>query len=59
MTCYTFSVRQTIPDSESLKISMEKNNEEENEDFCQEEYFNFEELKFDEEKRIWKNFSGR
>ena len=44
MACYTFSFRPTIPDSENLKISMKKINEEENEDFCEEEYFNFEDL---------------
>ena len=50
MACYTFSFRPTIPDSENLKISMKKINEEENEDFCEEEYFNFGELSFGEEK---------
>ena len=34
---------------------MKKFDEEENEDFCEEEYFNFEELSFGEEK-FWKNF---
>ena len=33
--------------------------DEENEDFCEEEYFNFEELSFGEEKTFWKNFCGR
>ena len=38
---------------------MKKFEEEENEDFCEEEYFNFEDLIFGEEKNIWKNFCGR
>ena len=38
---------------------MTKNNEEENEDFCKEEYFNFEELSLGEEKTFWKNFCDR
>ena len=38
---------------------MKKFDEEENEDICEEEYFNFEELSFDEEKTFWKNFCGR
>ena len=39
---------------------MKKFDEEENEDFCEEEYFNFEELSFGEEKTFWKkNFCGR
>ena len=59
MTCYTFSVRPTIPDSENLKISMKKINEEENEDFFEEEYFNFGELSFGEEKTFWKIFCAR
>ena len=50
MTCYTYSVRATIPESENLKIEMKKIHEEENEDFCEEEYFNFEDLIFGEEK---------
>ena len=50
MACYTFSVRQTIPESENSKIALKKFDEEENEDFCEEEYFNFEELSFGEEK---------
>ena len=50
MACYTFSVRQTIPESENSKIALKRFDEEENEDFCEEEYFNFEELSFGEEK---------
>ena len=38
---------------------MKKFDEEENEDFFEEEYFNFEELSFGEEKTSWKNFCGR
>ena len=53
MTCYTFSVRPTIPESENFKISMKKISEEENEDFCEEEYFNFEELSLGEEETFW------
>ena len=34
-----------------------KFDEEENEDFCEEEYFNFEELSFDEEKHFGKIFA--
>ena len=59
MTCYTFSVRPTIPKSKNVKIPMKKFDEEENEDFFEEEYFNFEELSFGEEKTFWKNFCGR
>ena len=56
MTCYTFSVRPTIPESKNIKVAMKKFDEEENEDFCEEEYFNFEELSFDEEKNILEKF---
>ena len=59
MTCYTFSVRPTIPESKNVKIPVKKFDEEENEDFFEEEYFNFEELSFSEEKTFWKNFCGR
>ena len=38
---------------------MKKFDEEENEDFFEEEYFNFEELSFSEEKTFWKIFCGR
>ena len=31
--------------------------EEENEDFCEEDYFNFEELSFGEERTFWKIFA--
>ena len=46
MTCFcsTFSVRPTIPESKNVAVTMKKSNEKENEDFCEEEYFNFEEL---------------
>ena len=50
MVCYTFSVRLTIPESENLKIAMKRFDEEENKDFCEEEYFNFEDLSLGEEK---------
>ena len=59
MTCYTFSVRPNIPESRNVKVTMKKIDEEENEDFCEEEYFNFEELSFGEEKTFWKNICGR
>ena len=48
MACYTFSVRPIIPESENLKIAMKKIDEEENEDFCEEEYFIFEALNLGE-----------
>ena len=50
MACYIFSVRPNIPESENLKIAMKEISEEENEDFCEVEYFNFEDLIFGEEK---------
>ena len=50
MTCYTFSVRPTIPESKKVAVAMKKIDEKENEDFCEEEYINFEELSFGEEK---------
>ena len=59
MTCYTFSVRSIIPEYRNVKVGMKKFDEEENEDFFEEEYFNFEELSFGEEKKFWKNFCGR
>ena len=59
MRCYTFSVRPTIPEYRNVKVAMKKIDENENEDFCEEEYFNFEELSFGEEKSFWKNFCGR
>ena len=59
MTCHTFSVRPTIPEYRNVKVAMKKFDEEENEDFCEEEYFNFEGLSFGEEKTFWKNFCGR
>ena len=42
MTCYTFSVKTTIPESKNIKVTMKKFEEEETEDFCEEEYLNFE-----------------
>ena len=59
MTCYTFSVRPNIPESKNVKAKLKKFDEEENKDFCEEEYFNFEELSFNEEKTFLKNFCGR
>ena len=50
ITCYTFSVRPTIPESKEVKIVMKKFDEEENEDFCRDKFFNFEDLIFGEEK---------
>ena len=52
MTCYTFSVRPTIPESENVAVAMKKFDEKENKDLCEEEYFNFEELSFGEEKHL-------
>ena len=57
MTCYTFSVRQTIPESRNVKVAMKKFDEEENEDFCEEGYFNFEELSLGEKKYFGKIFA--
>ena len=37
MTCYKFSIRPIIPESENVKVSMKKFDEDENEDFCEEE----------------------
>ena len=59
MTCYTFHVRPTIPESRNIKVAMKKFDGEENENFCEVEYFNFEELSFSEEKTFWKNFCGK
>ena len=50
IACYTYSVKATIPESENLKIKMKKIHEEENEGFCEEEYLNFKEVIFGEEK---------
>ena len=50
MICYTFSAGPTISESKKLKITIEKFDEEENEDFCEDKYFNFEDLTFAEEK---------
>ena len=44
----------TIPESKNVEIAMKNIDEEENEDFCEEEYFNFEELTLGEEKTFWK-----
>ena len=56
MTCCIFSPRPTIPESRNVKFAMERFDEEENEDFCEEDYFNFEELSFVEEKNILEIF---
>ena len=47
MTCYTFSVRQIIPESKNPRTAM-KNifNVTENEDFSKGQYFNFDDLIF-------------
>ena len=50
MRFYKFSVRPTISESKKLQITIEKFDEEENEDFCEDKYFNFEDLTFAEEK---------
>ena len=52
MTCYKFSVRPTIPESKNVKVSMIKFDEEENEDFCEIEYFNLVDLIFSEENTL-------
>ena len=59
MKCYTFSVRPTIPEFRKVKVAIKKFVGEENEDFWEEEYFNFEELTFREEKTFWNFFCGR
>ena len=56
MTCYTYSVRPIFPKSRNSKVKVKKIEEEENEDFCEEEYFNFKDLIFGEEKNIQKFF---
>ena len=43
---HTFSVRPTIPESKNIKVVMKKFGEEKNEDFCEDKYFNFEDLIF-------------
>ena len=57
MTCYKFSVRPTIPEYRNVKVAMEKFDEEQNEDFCEEEYFNLAQLSFGEEKHFGKIFA--
>ena len=57
MTCYTFSVRPTLPESRNVKVAMKKIDKEENEDFCEEEYFNFEELSLVRKKHFGKIFA--
>ena len=53
LACYTFSVSWI----QKFKSQKWKNfDEEENEDFCEEEYFNFEDLIFGEEKTFWEYF---
>ena len=56
MTCYTFSVRPTIPESRNVKVTQKKFDEKENEDFCEEEYFNFEDLISVKKKHFGKIF---
>ena len=53
MTCHTFSVKPTIPESKNV-IVMKKIDE-----ICEEEYFDFEELSFGEEKTRLKSFYAR
>ena len=53
---YTFFVRSTVPESRNVKVAMKKFDEKGNEDFCEEEYFNFENLIFGEENTFWKIF---
>ena len=48
MTYYTFFVGPTIPESKNVKAVMKRNDEKEY--FCEEEYFNFEELIFGDKK---------
>ena len=57
MTCYTVSIRPTIPESKNVKVAMKKFDEDENKDFCEEEYFNFGELSFGKEKHFGKIFA--
>ena len=58
MTCYTYSVKAIIPESGNLKVKMKIINEEENKEFCEEDYFNFDGLIFGEEKKHFeKNFA--
>ena len=52
MACYTFSVRPNLPESRNVKVAMKKFDEEENEHFCEEDYFNFQELSFRRGKNI-------
>ena len=59
MTCYKFSVRPTIPEYRNVKVAKKKIDKEENEDFCEKEYFNFEDLILSEEKTFWKIFCAR
>ena len=57
MTCYTFFARPTIPESRNLKVAMKKFDEEENEDFCEEEYFNLKSLVSVRKKHFGKIFA--
>ena len=56
MTCYTFSVRQIIPESKNLRTAMKNINEKENEDFSQGQYFNFDDLILSENEIFFNNF---
>ena len=56
ITCYTFSVRPTILEFKNVKSVMKRfDKEEENEDFCEEEYFNFGAY-FRRRKNVFKKF---
>ena len=59
ITCYTFSVKPTILESKNVKAVMKKIDEEENEDFCEEGYFNFGVPYFRRRKNILKIFCAR
>ena len=54
--CYTFSVRPIISASKNIKIATKKIDEEENEDFCEGEYFVLEALIIGEKKHFEKIF---
>ena len=56
MTCYTFSVRQIIPESKNLRTATKDISEEENEDFSQGQYFNFDDLILSEIEVFFNNF---
>ena len=56
ITCYTFSVRQIIPESKNLRTATKNINEKENEDFSQGQYFNFDDLILSENEIFFNNF---